>query len=106
MQLPNVIIERRLPETHTLPQALLPSSSLAATFAARAQPHCPASFGAGRPPQVRQGLPVEINPSVGSGYKVMDWTEYFGRFKTSGEFPDCLACGGKNTKEHYFTQTW
>lgn len=55
---------------------------------------------------MRLGLPVEINPSVGSGFKVMDWTEYFGRFKTSGEFPECLACGSRNTKEHYFTQTW
>ena len=36
----------------------------------------------------------------------MDWDEYFGRFKTSGEFPECLACKGANTKEHYFTQTW
>lgn len=36
----------------------------------------------------------------------MDWNEYFGRFKTSPEFPQCLACGGTNTKEHYFTQTW
>lgn len=25
--------------------------------------------------KVREGLPVEINPSVGSGYKVMDWDE-------------------------------
>jgi hypothetical protein len=53
---------------------------------------------------VRRGLPVEINPSVGSGFKVMDWAEYFGRFKTSPEFPECLACGGANTKEHAFSQ--
>lgn len=26
--------------------------------------------------------------------------------QTSPEFPECLACGGANTKEHYFTQTW
>jgi hypothetical protein len=36
----------------------------------------------------------------------MDWAEYFGRFKTSPEFPECLACGGTNTKEHAFSQTW
>ncbi|KAI8464763.1 MAG: hypothetical protein J3K34DRAFT_380210 [Monoraphidium minutum] len=56
--------------------------------------------------KVRQGLPVEINPSVGDGFKVMDWAEYFGRFKASAEFPECLACSSANTKEHYFTQTW
>lgn len=28
--------------------------------------------------RVAAGLPVEINPSVGSGYKVMDWTEVRG----------------------------
>jgi hypothetical protein len=49
--------------------------------------------------KVRAGLPVEINPSVGDGFKVMSWAEYFGRFKTSPEFPECLACGGGNTKE-------
>lgn len=32
--------------------------------------------------------------------------KYFGRFKTSPEFPECLECGGTDTKEHYFTQTW
>lgn len=53
---------------------------------------------------MRAGLPVEINPSLGSGFKVMDWPEYFGRFKTSPEFPECLACGGRRTKEHFFVQ--
>jgi hypothetical protein len=50
------------------------------------------------------GDPVEINPSVGSGYRVMSVDEWAARFRKSEEFPDCLACGGSNTKEHAFTQ--
>ncbi|WIA11099.1 hypothetical protein OEZ85_011244 [Tetradesmus obliquus] len=56
--------------------------------------------------KVLAGSPVEINPSLGSGFKVMDVNEWAGRWKTSAEFPQCLACGGSNTKEHAFTQTW
>lgn len=54
--------------------------------------------------QVMAGDPVEINPSVGSGYRVMSVAEWAARFKCSQEFPECLACGGSNTKEHAFTQ--
>jgi hypothetical protein len=50
------------------------------------------------------GDPVEINPSVGAGYRVMSVDEWAGRFKRSEEFSDCLACGGNNTKEHAFSQ--
>lgn len=28
------------------------------------------------------------------------------RWKRNEDFPECLACGGSRTKEHYFTQTW
>lgn len=50
------------------------------------------------------GEPVEINPSVGAGFKVMSVAEWAARWKRSEEFPDCLACGSSNTKEHAFTQ--
>jgi hypothetical protein len=56
------------------------------------------------PGQVLSGSPVEINPSLGAGFKVMDVAEWAARWKTSGEFPQCLACGSSNTKEHAFTQ--
>eukprot|EP00879_Flechtneria_rotunda_P003561 GHRR01003795.1.p1 GENE.GHRR01003795.1~~GHRR01003795.1.p1 ORF type:complete len:147 (+),score=35.71 GHRR01003795.1:251-691(+) len=56
--------------------------------------------------KVLAGDPVEINPSVGSGYKVMSVDEWAARWKRSEEFPDCLACQGTNTKEHAFSQTW
>lgn len=50
------------------------------------------------------GEPVEINPSIGSGFKVMSVDEWAHRWKTNQEFPECLACGSSNTKEHAFTQ--
>jgi hypothetical protein len=56
------------------------------------------------PDQVLSGSPVEINPSLGAGFKVMDVNEWAARWKTSAEFPQCLACGSSNTKEHAFTQ--
>jgi hypothetical protein len=34
----------------------------------------------------------------------MSVDEWAARFKRSEEFPECLACGGTNTKEHAFTQ--
>jgi hypothetical protein len=52
------------------------------------------------------GDPVEINPSVGSGYMCMTIEEWAARWKCNDDFPECLACGGTRTKEHYFTQTW
>lgn len=52
------------------------------------------------------GEPVEINPSVGSGFRVMSVDEWTARFKRSEEFPDCLGCGSTATKEHAFTQSW
>ncbi|GIL82954.1 hypothetical protein Vretifemale_11645, partial [Volvox reticuliferus] len=52
--------------------------------------------------------PVEINPSIGSGYKVMSVAEWSSRWKRNEDFPTCLAedCGSTDTREHYFTQTW
>ena len=55
-----------------------------------------------------QGKPVEINPSIGHGFKIMSVDEWAARWKHNDDpvFADCLNCGGKNTKEHAFTQTW
>lgn len=50
--------------------------------------------------------PVEINPSIGSGYKVMTVEEWSSRWKRNDDLPACLRCGGTHTKEHHFTQTW
>lgn len=50
------------------------------------------------------GEPVEINPSVGEGFKVMSVEEWAGRWKPNADFPACLRCSSTNTKEHYFTQ--
>ncbi|EFJ48586.1 hypothetical protein VOLCADRAFT_90712 [Volvox carteri f. nagariensis] len=57
---------------------------------------------------VMSGDPVEINPSIGSGYKVMSVGEWSSRWKRNDDFPACLAeeCGSSDTREHYFTQTW
>jgi len=63
-----------------------------------------AAATAAPPPQVMSGDPVEINPSTGNGYRVMSVEEWSARFRRSEEFPECLACGGSNTKEHAFTQ--
>ena len=59
-------------------------------------------------PQIMQGKPVEINPSIGHGFKIMSVDEWAARWKHNDDpvFADCLNCGGKNTKEHAFTQTW
>jgi hypothetical protein len=54
--------------------------------------------------QVLSGDPVEINPSKGSGFRVMSVDEWAARFKRSEAFPACLACSSSNTKEHAFTQ--
>lgn len=56
--------------------------------------------------QVMAGDPVEINPSVGSGYMCMTIEEWASRWKRNDDFPECLSCGGTRTKEHFFTQTW
>eukprot|EP00775_Hariotina_reticulata_P006625 gene6625-6853_t len=56
--------------------------------------------------KVIHGDPVEINPSVGEGFKVMSVEEWADRWKNSNEYPTCLACSSSNTKEHAFTQTW
>jgi len=52
------------------------------------------------------GDPVEINPSVGHGFKIMTVDEWSSRWKRNDDFPNCLACGSNNTKEHHFNQTW
>lgn len=56
--------------------------------------------------KVMAGDPVEINPSVGTGFKVMTVDEWAERWKPNPDFPSCLGCSSNNTKEHYFTQTW
>jgi hypothetical protein len=56
--------------------------------------------------KIMTGDPVEINPSVGSGLKIMTVDEWTSRWKRNERFPDCLACGGAATKEHHFMQTW
>ena len=54
--------------------------------------------------KVMEGVPVEINPSVVCGYKIMTVDEWAARWKRNEDFPDCLSCGSLNTKEHHFTQ--
>ncbi len=56
--------------------------------------------------KIMQGDPVEINPSIGHGYKVMNVDEWSARWKRNNDFPKCLKCDGVNTKEHHFIQTW
>ena len=56
--------------------------------------------------KIMRGDPVEINPSIGNGLKIMTVDEWSARWKRNDRFPDCLACGATNTKEHHFTQTW
>jgi hypothetical protein len=43
---------------------------------------------------------------VGHGYRVMSVDEWSSRWKPNDAWPECLQCGSKNTKEHYFIQTW
>ena len=47
---------------------------------------------------------MEINPSIGHGFKIMPVSEWSHRWKKNDDFPDCLGCKGTNTKEHHFTQ--
>ena len=47
---------------------------------------------------------MEINPTVGHGFKIMTLDEWARRWKRNDDFPDCLACRSSNTKEHHFTQ--
>jgi hypothetical protein len=54
--------------------------------------------------KIMNGDPVEINPSVGHGYKIMTVEEWAARWKKNDDFPDCLSCGSLNTKEHHFIQ--
>lgn len=54
--------------------------------------------------KIMNGDPVEINPSVGHGYKIMTVEEWASRWKRNDDFPDCLQCGSTNTKEHHFIQ--
>lgn len=70
-----------------------------------AQARCHSTPGAPAPVvQVVAGDAVEINPSVGQGFRVMSVHEWAARWKRNDDFPACLRCGGSNTKEHYFTQ--
>ncbi len=54
--------------------------------------------------KIMDGEPVEINPSIGHGYKIMTVDEWAGRWKRNDDFPECLSCNSNNTKEHHFTQ--
>lgn len=54
--------------------------------------------------KIMAGDPVEINPAVGFGYKIMSVAEWSARWKRNDDFPDCLNCGSLNTKEHHFIQ--
>lgn len=54
--------------------------------------------------KIMAGEPVEINPSVGHGYKIMSVKEWAARWKQNEAYPECLVCGSHNTKEHHFTQ--
>merc|ERR1712137_379923 len=56
--------------------------------------------------KIMNGDPVEINPSVGHGMKIMTVDEWSSRWKANEDFRSCLACGSLNTKEHHFIQTW
>lgn len=56
--------------------------------------------------RLMEGYPVQINPSIGSGYKVMSVREWAARFAHNDDFPECSACGSTDTKEHHFVQTW
>ena len=55
--------------------------------------------------KIMQGDPVEINPSIGHGYKIMTVDEWSARWKRNEDFPKCLNCDSSNTKEHHFIQT-
>jgi hypothetical protein len=44
------------------------------------------------------GDPVEINPSIGAGLKIMTVDEWSSRWGRNDKFPDCLACGSTSTK--------
>jgi hypothetical protein len=54
--------------------------------------------------KIMAGEPVEINPSVGYGFKIMTVDEWSARWKKNDDIADCLNCGSLNTKEHHFTQ--
>jgi len=54
--------------------------------------------------KIMRGDPVEINPAVGFGYKIMSVAEWSSRWKRNDDFPDCLSCGSLNTKAHHFIQ--
>merc|ERR1711920_459911 len=56
--------------------------------------------------KVMKGDPVQINPSIGYGMKIMTVAEWADNWKRNDDFPMCLACGSHNTKEHHFIQTW
>jgi len=56
--------------------------------------------------KIMNGDPCEINPSIGSGLKIMTVDEWSSRWKPNERFPDCLSCGSTNTKEHHFQQSW
>ena len=55
--------------------------------------------------KIMQGDPVEINPSIGHGYKIMTVDEWSARWKRNDDFANCLQCDGTNTKEHHFIHT-
>ncbi|KAK3266984.1 hypothetical protein CYMTET_24425 [Cymbomonas tetramitiformis] len=56
--------------------------------------------------KIMNGDPVQINPALGQGFKIMTVNEWSAAWKRNNDFPDCLSCGGKHTVEHHFSQTW
>jgi len=56
--------------------------------------------------KIMNGDPVEINPSIGEGQKIMTFEEWSRGWKRNDDFPDCARCGGTRTKEHHFVQVW
>ena len=67
----------------------------------REKPHACAAL------PVRSACP--LNPRLSSQplrlpYQVMSVSEWAARWKCNDDFPECLNCGGGNTKEHHFMQ--
>ena len=57
------------------------------------------------------GLPPPLRPLTPPAHplsprlsQVMSVSEWAARWKRNDDFPDCLHCGGDNTKEHHFMQ--
>ena len=60
----------------------------------------------GAPAHARSPSAVLIPDDDGYGMKVMTVAEFTDSWKRNDDYPDCLACGSLNTREHHFIQTW